>query len=105
MTLRYTGVDIPGETTVEIDPGKKGLATFVINLDSLLNGDEISVDATDGGANEFGAKTEIRISNGVDEVIHTSCSTPFVKGAPAPLDDPKGDPSPTWFVVDFTDKP
>jgi hypothetical protein len=40
----------------------------------------------------------------VEEVIHTSCSVPFVAGAPAPLDDPKGDPSPNWFVESFTQK-
>ncbi|MGD9317967.1 MAG: hypothetical protein PVG56_14105, partial [Anaerolineae bacterium] len=42
--------------------------------------------------------------NGVEEVLHTSCSTPYVAGQPAPLDDPKGDPSPNWFVENFVDK-
>ena len=38
------------------------------------------------------------------KVIHTSCSAPFVAGAPAPLDSPKGDPSPNWFVEGFEQK-
>jgi hypothetical protein len=42
--------------------------------------------------------------NGIEEGIHTSCSTPFLAGEPAPLDDPKGDPSPNWFVVRFSQK-
>jgi hypothetical protein len=52
---------------------------------------------------ELGAKTTIRFG-GVEEVIHTSCSAPFAADAPAPLNKPKGDPSPNWFVVDFTQK-
>ena len=55
------------------------------------------------GESELGAKTKIRI-NGVEQVIHTSCSTPYVAGAPAPLDDPKGAPSSLWFVEAFRQK-
>ena len=63
-----------------------------------------SIDALVFDKKDLGAKIKILI-NGVEEVIHTSCSTPFVAGAPAPLDNPKGDESPNWFVVDFTQKP
>ena len=62
-----------------------------------------SIDATAHGQIELGAKTGIFI-DGVEEVIHTSCSAAFVIGAPAPLDNPKGNPSPNWFVVDFVQK-
>ena len=35
------------------------------------------------------------------EVLHSSCSVPIVVGAPAPKDDPKGDPSPYFLVKSF----
>jgi hypothetical protein len=109
MTLSYTGPDIPRETLVEIDPDKGATVTY--NLRSLMSGtvltllsqNDWTIDATVSGESELGAKTAIRI-NGVEEVIHTSCSTPFVAGAPAPLDNPKGDPSPNWFVESFRQK-
>ena len=59
--------------------------------------------ATGGDGTELGANTKIFI-NGVEEKIHTSCSVDFIAGEPAPLSDPKGDPSANWFVVDFTQK-
>ncbi len=62
-----------------------------------------SIDALAHAETDLGSQTLIRI-NGVEENIHTSCSTPFVAGAPAPLNDPKGDPSPNWFVLDFEQK-
>ncbi len=46
---------------------------------------------------------KIRI-NGMEEALQTDCSTPFEAGKPAPLSKPKGDPSPNWFVVGFTQK-
>ena len=55
------------------------------------------------GETDLGSKLTIWI-NGVAEVIHTSCSVPYASDAPAPLDNPKGDPSPNWFVIDFTEK-
>jgi len=61
---------------------------------------DYSVDAFSHGQIELGTKTVISI-NGQDEVIYTSCSTPFVAGKRAPLDNPKSDPLPNWFVVDF----
>ncbi len=62
-----------------------------------------TIDGTAHGESSLGSKLTVRI-NGVAEVIHTSCSTPFATDAPAPLNNPKGDPSPNWFVIDFTEK-
>jgi len=62
-----------------------------------------SIDATAHGKSELGSKTRIRI-NGVEEVLHTNCSTPLEAGKSAPLDKPMGDLSPNWFVVNFTQK-
>ena len=97
MSLSYTGPDLSGPTTVEIDPDKGATVTY--NLRSLTAGTVLSmlsqnnwtIDATASGESELGAKTKIRI-NGVEQVIHTSCSVPFAAGAPAPLDDPKAIP-------------
>jgi len=111
MLLLYTGVDIP-DATVEFDPDKGATVTYA-NVDLESNVTILSspshngwtIDATVSGEQELGSKTKIRI-NGVEEVIHTSCSTPFVADAPAPLDSPKGDPSLNWFVEgDFLQKP
>lgn len=124
MLLEYIGPTVSGPVTVTIkaDKFKDDLVIYNIAGD-LVPGTTLSsgaendwtIDATahtttDKKGNvkqcvELGAKTEISI-NGVKEVIHTSCSTPFVSGEPAPLDgrDIKGDPSPNWFVVDFRQK-
>lgn len=83
----YTGVDLITGVTVLSSPGENGF----------------TIDALAHDKTELGAKTSISI-NDVEEVIHTSCSTPVVRGAPAPLNRPKGDPSPTWRVVEFTQK-
>ncbi len=109
MTLQYIGPDRPN-ANVEIRADKfssdpvsyvgvdlVGGATILTSL--MENGS--TIDATAHGENELGSKTRIFI-NGVEEVIHTSCSTPFRTSAPAPLDNPKGDPSPHWFVIAFT---
>jgi hypothetical protein len=105
MLLRYTGPSV-ASARVEFDPDKG--PTVVYNNVMLVSGATIlslptennfTIDAQPD-ENELGAKTKIRI-NGVEEVIHTSCSTPFVAGAPAPLDNPKGAPSPNWFVESF----
>jgi hypothetical protein len=107
-TLRYIGPTILG-ATVEINPDKS--PTVVYSGVDLISGVTVltlpaesgfSVDARPDEA-ELGSKTKIRV-NGVEEVIHTSCSTPYVAGQPAPLDNPKGDPSPNWFVENFLDK-
>jgi hypothetical protein len=109
LSLSYTGPALSGPTTVEIDPDK-GM-TVVYDLFGLAPGDLLAkdshngwtVDATVSGESELGSKTKIRI-NGVEQVLHTSCSVPVVAGAPAPLDNPKGDPSPNWFVESFQQK-
>ena len=65
------------------------------------------VDVRIGGETDLGAKLNISI-NGVDELIHTSCSVDYVALAPAPLDGgtgcEKGDPSSLWFVESFEQK-
>jgi hypothetical protein len=110
MSLSYTGPDIPGPTTVEFDPDKGATVTYNLanglapgTVLSMVSQNDWTIDATASGESELGAKTKIRI-NGVEEVIHTSCSTDFVAGAPAPLDNPKGNPSPNWFVESFRQK-
>ena len=120
MTLRYDGpaaLDNLLGVTVVFDPDKGPDVVFP-NIDLVNDVTELIVDATAGGEVEFGAKTGIRIldSSGalvLEEIIHTSCSADFVAGQAAPLDgntpsppnSTKGDPSPTWFVVSFTQKP
>ena len=79
----------------------EGLATGTLLALPSENGS--TIDATAHGEEELGSKTTLYI-NGIGETIHTSCSTPFRAGFPAPLDDPKGDPSPNWFVVSFRQK-
>lgn|GEM_PF-6197064 len=110
MLLEYVGPNIPG-ATVEIVADKFHDTTVIyLNVD-LVSGTELfadaendwTIDATAHEKEELGAKTRIFI-NGVEEVLHTSCSTPFVIDEPAPLDNPKGDPSPNWLVVDFVQK-
>lgn len=109
MLLRYTGVDITG-ATVEFDPDHGQTVTYSgvdlvsgVTILSLPTQNDYTIDAIVSGESDLGAKTKIRI-NGVEEVIHTSCSAPFVAQQPAPLDDPKGDPSATWFVESFRQK-
>jgi len=114
MLLEYIGPDVSGPVTVTIkaDKFKEDLVSYTFGgnlvpgtiLSSVAENDW-TIDATAHGQSELGAKVSIRI-NGVEEKIHTSCSTPFVSGQPAPLDGRgiKGDPSPNWFVVDFVQK-
>jgi hypothetical protein len=91
--LRYIGQGDPDEVTVG---GKNNKAT----VESSFRAGILTVDAR---PEDLGSKMTIT-TDGVDEVIHTSCSTPYVAGRPAPLDSPKGAPSPNWFVVSFVDK-
>jgi len=121
MLLEYIGATVSGPVTVTIkaDKFKDDLVSYNISGD-LVSGTTLSsaaendwtIDATEHTTTdrrgnvkqcvELGANTKISI-NGITEKIHTSCSTPFVSGQPAPLGDKdvKGDPSPNWFVVDF----
>jgi len=110
MLLEYIGPDLAGPVTVGFagdkfrgDPAvyelPGGLTTGTVLM--LPSENDWTVDATAHNQQELGSKSYIWI-NGVVEVIHTSCSTPFVAGKPAPLDSPKGDPSPNWFVQGFS---
>ena len=111
MLLKYIGPNILG-ATVEIIAARFKNSPVVYSPVDLISGittlssaaeNGFTIDATAHGQRELGAKTLIRI-NGVEEKLHTSCSTPFESGKPAPLDRPLGDPSPNWFVVNFTQK-
>ena len=111
--LKYIGPDIPGLTTVKLvaksfdDHGDNVIYSDI----NLVNGTVLSlpeengftIDGTAHGESSLGSKVTIYI-NGTPEKIHTSCSVPYATNAPAPLNDPKGDPSPNWLVVDFTEK-
>ena len=111
MTLVYIGPDNPGAEVMIIadrfnDPTNwvaydVDLAVNVSPTAAAENGH--TIDATAHGQLGLGANTSILI-NGIEERLHTSCSAPFVTGEPAPLSDPKGDPSPNWAVVSFTQK-
>ena len=119
MLLKYIGPTVSGPVTVTIKADKFKADPVIYTYSDLAPGTTLSSAAENGWTidatkhedkkgkpcMELGAKTEISI-NGVKEVIHTSCSAPFVSGQPAPLDgkDIKGNPSPNWFVVDFQQK-
>ena len=122
MQLKYIGPDI-GNANVRLLGSRRPGANVVYSIDNLTTGTVLSdtgqngwtIDATASGLRHLGSKTTISIkdANGLlvnKEVIHTSCSTPFVKGLPAPLDGnspghpQKGDPSPNWEVVGFIQK-
>jgi hypothetical protein len=109
MRLRYTGPAVTGSTTVSI-VSNDVVATYSFS-DGLMPGQVLqsaaqngwSVDAFAAGADSLGSKAFITI-NGVEEGIHTSCSVQVSAPAPAPLNEPKGDPSTLWFIEDFTEK-
>lgn len=109
LLLEYTGPDILA-ANVTITADKFDAPAVYAGVD-LTSGTVLSspsengftIDALAHGQTELGAKTFISI-NDVEEGIHTSCSAPVIKGEPAPLNDPKGDPSPNWRVVEFTQK-
>ena len=93
--LEYTGSGTPGVVTVE---GKNKKATVASNFDP--NTGILTIDAR---PEDLGAKMTIT-TDGVAEVIHTSCSIPYVVGLPAPLDNSNGGPSANWLVLSFIDK-
>jgi len=108
--LEYIGPDIPG-ANVEFIAKSFDEDPVVYSGVDLTNGTILSkpsengftIDGTTHGESSLGSKLTISI-NGVDEVIHTSCSVPFATNQPAPLNNPSGAPSPNWKVVDFTQK-
>ena len=93
--LEYTGPGAPSAITVT---GKNKKSQVVSNFDAATG--ILTVDARPG---DLGSKMTIT-TDGVAEVIHTSCSAPYVAGQPAPLDNPKGGPSSNWLVLSFVDK-
>ena len=110
--FRYIGPSVPAPATVVVKADKFTGSPVTYNLPGGLPTDTVlskatengfTIDALAHGQTELGSKTTLTI-NGVAQVIHTSCSTPFVSGAPAPLDNPKGQPSTLWWVVSFTQK-
>lgn len=110
MLLQYTGPDIPGATVVFTAKSFYNEPVTYAGVD-LTNGTVLSmpsengfsIDGTAHGESDLGSKTWVSI-NGVTESLLTSCSVPFASQQSAPLDDPKGAPSPNWHVVDFTEK-
>jgi hypothetical protein len=111
IRVLYTGPDILG-ATVEfkaktfpselVTYGPVDLISGVTEL-SMPTENGFSIDATQHDNKDVGPHLKIFI-NGVEEKIHTSCSVPVETGKPAPLNNPKGDPSSNWMVVDFTEK-
>jgi len=110
MLLQYTGPDIPGATVVFTAKSFYDEPVVYTGVD-LTNGTVLSkasengfsIDGIAHGESDLGSKTWVSI-NGVTETLHTSCSVPFASQQPAPLDNPKGAPSPNWLVVDFAEK-
>jgi hypothetical protein len=109
-TLQYTGPDVVGAVTVMVagenfrnDPVNYNFPGGLTNGTVLTSGSENNwtVDASSHGESTLGTRMSIYI-NGVEEEHHTFSTAPYVVGLPAPLNDPKGDPSPLWLVVSFT---
>ena len=112
-TLRYIGPDVYGATVQFVS--KTGATATYTNVD-LISGVTVlagqngfTIDAAASNLGDLGPMLDVFINghdvvNGVDQKLHTSCSTPYVAGQPAPLNNPKGDPSPNWFVENFRDK-
>ena len=108
--LKYTGPDIPNATVKLVAKSFDDDEVIYTGVDltdgvtlSLPDENGFTIDGTAHGESSLGSKLTIYI-NGVAEKLHTSCSVPFATNAPAPLNDPKGAPSPNWYVVDFTEK-
>jgi hypothetical protein len=93
--LEYIGSGTPVAVMVE---GKNNKASVVSSFDPGTG--ILTIEAR---PEDLGAKMTIT-TDGVAEVIHTSCSTPYVAGLPAPLDNPSGEPSANWLVLSFVDK-
>ena len=129
FTTTYTGPPIPGESTIAIEGDKDGYAFYNITdlfPGMIIHNDTIGVTLTSGTPSAWtvytdndkgmGAKTTLEVCHDggcMYEIIHTSCSAVFYSHTPAPLDSKtpptienlnpqKGDPSPNWFVLTFT---
>ncbi len=110
MLLQYTGPDALGATVTFKANSFRKHPVIYSNIDltsgtilSLASENGFTIDGTAHSESDLGSKTSITI-NGVAEKIRTNCSIPFMTNQPAPLHSPKGDPSPNWRVVDFTQK-
>lgn len=105
-TLKYTGPTLL-DATVILQGKHGGYATYTTDLISgetiLTSVDEngYTIDGRGGYKGDLGSKLKVYI-NGVGEVIHTSCSVPYVVGEAAPLND--GSSSSNWMVEAFVDK-
>ena len=110
LLLKYTGPEILDATVVFSAKFFDGNPVIYSGVD-LVDGVVLTSPMEDGwtinGAGHskrwLGPKVTISI-NGISEEIHTSCSVPLAAGLPAPLNNPSGDPSPNWEVVDFEQK-
>ena len=109
LLLKYIGPDIADATVVFVtDTFDTPVIYAGVNLVngtilSLPTENGYTIDASAHGETDLGPKLTILINN-VPEVIHTSCSVPVYRQAPAPLNEPKGAPSPNWFVLEFDEK-
>ena len=95
---RCWNILVLGMPSVVTATGKDKKSDVVSSFDAATG--ILTVDARPG---DLGSKMTIT-TDGVAEVIHTSCSAPYVAGQPAPLDSPKGAPSDNWLVLSFVDK-
>jgi hypothetical protein len=112
-TLRYIGPGIENATVrfVGKNAGDETYTGVDLTPGTVLeNADGWTVDGRFGKSRGLGAKTSIFINGVLQEVIHTSCSQPYIAGQPAPLDGsspnkPKdGAASSNWSVERFVDK-
>jgi len=116
MRLRYTGPDLYG-ATVEVKAANFVSEPVVYTGVDLIGGvtelampteNGFTIDADAHGQLSLGSSVWVTI-NGTDmEDLDTTCCTqrPFQANTAAPLagNGGAGDPSPTWFVVDFVQK-
>ncbi|MBI1927242.1 carboxypeptidase regulatory-like domain-containing protein [Candidatus Poribacteria bacterium] len=112
--LRYIGSVNILNATVVFSGKDSGVATYTnVNLIpgvTVLSAPSQNGFTIDARPSDLGAKMTISVNGVVQEVIHTSCSTPYIAGKPAPLDgnspgNPiKGTPSPNWFVESYVEK-
>ncbi len=106
-SLKYTGDPLTNVTVKFVGKSKQSNASSEYNLATLNTGDILDDGSgwtVSGLPGDLGSKMSIFINGELHEVHHTSCSVEYVKGLPAPLDNPKGNPSPNWEVVDFIEK-
>jgi hypothetical protein len=108
VLFAYTGPNL-SNVTVKFQGRDGGVATYPnVNLTygTILQTGDWTVSALPGN---FGTTFSVYINGVLQEIHHTSCSTPYSTNSPAPLDSgspgnpTKGTPSPNWFVANFRD--